>query len=298
MFKYYKNNDLFTINANYEKTNKKLLLKGTNEGISKILNQSKIINDYVIGFQGEINVSTKKDFFTSTISIGQLPLVRGNHIGLYDLNENPTEYCQFSVSNRDHHLLDRIIFQEVSNSGLKKRVKAVLLCDVLCGHTTNYIISKSNTNKWFFLGLINSSLLNYYFKFFNQTNHVPIGEIKETPLPDLELYPNLTHCIGVLANLINRNFQSTIFAAIDALIFNLYFPDHMKERGIDVLEFVEQDINEVMQGRDLDKLSDTEKEQVIEVLHAKWSHPDNEVRNRIKLFAVRSPEILKPILES
>lgn len=298
VFKYYKNNDLFTINANYVKTNKKLLLKGTNEGISKILNQSKIINDYVIGFQGEINVSTKKDFFTSTISIGQLPLVRGNHIGLYDLNENPTEYCQFSVSNRDHHLLDRIIFQEVSNSGLKKRVKAVLLCDVLCGHTTNYIISKSNTNKWFFLGLINSSLLNYYFKFFNQTNHVPIGEIKETPLPDLELYPNLTHCIGVLANLINRNFQSTIFAAIDALIFNLYFPDHMKERGIDVLEFVEQDINEVMQGRDLDKLSDTEKEQVIEVLHAKWSHPDNEVRNRIKLFAVRSPEILKPILES
>ena len=72
----------------------------------------------------------------------------------------------------------------------------------------------------------------------------------------------------------------------------------MKERGIDVLEFVERDINEVMQGREFEKLSDTEKEQVIEALHAKWRHPDNEVRNRIKLFAVRSPEVLKPILES
>lgn len=298
VFKYFKNNELFSISTNNVKTNKKLLLKGTNEGISKIINQSKNIDDYVIGFQGEINVSTKKDFFTSTQSIGQFPLVRGNHISLYELNENPTEYCHFSVSNRDHHLRERIIFQEVSNSGLKKRVKAVLLGDVLCGHTTNYIISKSDTTKWFFLGLINSSLLNYYFKFFNQTNHVPIGEIKEIPIPDLKFYPKLTDCVGVLANLINRNFQSIIFKVIDSLVFNLYFPDHMKERGIDVLEFVERDIAEVMQGREFEKLTDAEKEQVIEALHAKWSHPDNEVRNRIKLFAVRSPEILKPILES
>ena len=85
---------------------------------------------------------------------------------------------------------------------------------------------------------------------------------------------------------------------IDGFFFNLYFPDHMKERGIDILEFVEQDIHEVKQGREFEKLSDTEKKQVIEALHTKWSHPDNEVRNRIKLFAVRSPEILKPILES
>lgn len=46
------------------------------------------------------------------------------------------------------------------------------------------------------------------------------------------------------------------------------------------------------------KLSDAEKKQVIEQLHQTWTDPDNEVRNRIKLFAVRSPEILKPILES
>jgi hypothetical protein len=82
------------------------------------------------------------------------------------------------------------------------------------------------------------------------------------------------------------------------MMINLYFPDHMAARGIDVLEFVERDINEVMQGKAVEKLNDPEQELVIESLHAKWSHPNNEVRNRIKLFAVRSPEILKPILES
>ena len=97
-----------------------------------------------------------------------------------------------------------------------------------------------------------------------------------------------------LKNKISLGFESVI----DGFFFNLYFPDHMKERGIDVLEFVERDLAEVMQGREFEKLTDIEKEQVIKHLYTKWSHPDNEVRNRIKLFAVRSPEILKPILES
>src|SRR5690606_18611235 len=86
--------------------------------------------------------------------------------------------------------------------------------------------------------------------------------------------------------------------AINAIVLNLYFPDHMKERGIDGLEFVERDIEEVMQGRKFEKLSDADKEQVIEQLHAKWSHPDNEVVKRMAMFKEKSPEILKPILES
>lgn len=82
------------------------------------------------------------------------------------------------------------------------------------------------------------------------------------------------------------------------MTINLLILDHMKERGIDVLEYVEQDINEVMQGREFEKLSDAEKEQVIEALHAKWSHPDNEVVKRMAMFKEKSPDILKPILES
>jgi hypothetical protein len=72
----------------------------------------------------------------------------------------------------------------------------------------------------------------------------------------------------------------------------------MQERGVDVLKFVERDVAEVLQGREFEKLSDFEKEKVIEQLHVTWSHPKNEVRKRINLFKERSPEILKPILES
>ena len=82
------------------------------------------------------------------------------------------------------------------------------------------------------------------------------------------------------------------------MTINLLILDHMKERGIDVLEFVEKDIEEVMHGREFSTLSDAEKEQVIEALHAKWSHPDNEVVKRMAMFKEKSPDILKPILES
>lgn len=97
-----------------------------------------------------------------------------------------------------------------------------------------------------------------------------------------------------------ENYKDSIVFenVVDGIVFNLYFPDHMKERGIDVLEFVDRDINEVMKGREFEKLSDTEKEQVIEALHAKWSHPDNEVVKRMAQFKEKSPDILKPILES
>lgn len=95
-----------------------------------------------------------------------------------------------------------------------------------------------------------------------------------------------------------ENDSATFQNLIDGILFEFYFEHHMQERGINVLEFIEHDINEVLKNSEFGKLSDSEKENIIEHLHAKWSHPDNEVRNRIKLFAVRSPEILKPILES
>lgn len=296
-YNYFKNREQYHISVEKVKSNKKLLLKGTTETISRILQYSDAIGDKILGFQGEINVSTKKELFTQSKSEDNLPLIRGNHIGLYELLESPSEYCSFSLSNREHHFIDRIIFQEVSNAGLKKRVKGVLLNRVLCGHTTNYVIPKEIKQKWFFLGLINSSLINYYFKFFNQTNHVPIGEIKDIPIPPLK-HETLISIVGILSKMINKNFNQVIFMIIDALIYYLYFPDHMKEREIDVLEFVERDIEQALQGREFDSLDDGEKEKVIEQLHAIWSDPENEVVKRMAQFKEKSPEILKPILEN
>lgn len=85
---------------------------------------------------------------------------------------------------------------------------------------------------------------------------------------------------------------------INVLVFNLYFSDHMKERKIDVLQFVEKDTDEVMQGKEFDTLSDSQKELVIAELHKRWNDSNSEIVKRMNSFAEKSPEILKPILES
>ena len=129
-----------------------------------------------------------------------------------------------------------------------------------------------------------------------------VKDIKEFPLPKdfqilkAEIWKNM-YWITAFANKEDYSVKD-FFLVIDAICLNLYFPGHMKERGIDVLEFVERDIHEVMQGREFENLNDTEKKQVIEQLHTKWSHPDNEVVKRMGMFKEKSPEILKPILES
>ncbi|MDD4150829.1 MAG: TaqI-like C-terminal specificity domain-containing protein, partial [Bacteroidales bacterium] len=153
------------------------------------------------------------------------------------------------------------------------------------------------------LGIFNSDLLNYiYQKQFKSTkkvfSEIQARSVKDLPIPVIDTITEKA-LYFISSILIYQNSNEKIFATVsNALVNQLYFPDHMQEREIDVLQFVERDIEKVMQGREFEKLSDTEKEQVIEQLHQTWSHPDSEVRNRIKLFAVRSPEILKPIIES
>ena len=85
---------------------------------------------------------------------------------------------------------------------------------------------------------------------------------------------------------------------IDACVFELYYLEHMQEKQIDIFQFLKNDLGEVVQGRNFEQLSDSDKGNIINQLYAKWAHPDNEIRNRIKLFALRSPDILKPILEN
>ena len=71
-----------------------------------------------------------------------------------------------------------------------------------------------------------------------------------------------------------------------------------QDHNIDILQFVEKDLKEVMQDREFDRFADDQKEKVINRLHARWTDPESEIVKRINSFAEKSPDILKPILES
>ena len=154
--------------------------------------------------------------------------------------------------------------------------------------------------------VLNSMLVDYsYKKFYSGGSLGDTGLrfkkefIERIPIPDLPSY-NLfiDNLHDILSYVAKEKYFELFYSISNALVFNLYFPLHMEELGINVLELIKHDMESYIGEREFANLSDKEeKEKVIENLYSLWSDPDNEVRNRIKLFAVRSPLILKPIIE-
>lgn len=259
------------------------------------------------------------------------PEVVGRDLSRYGVRisgDRWVKYGKWLSAPRDpnNFLGKRILVQEIVG-GPERRITAAYFDGELY-HSRDVIPIKVKPNSphpFILLAILNSALLSWYHN--KRSPKAKKGLFPKVLVSDLKKFPIiipseksniqlLIFLVEIILYLNSEKIKKAYFRVIDeiidAVVFNLYFPDHMKERGIDVLELVEQDIGEIMQEYpsipsispqeekiwEFVKLSDTEKEKVIEQLYQTWSHPDNKVRNRIKLFAVRSPEILKPILEN
>lgn len=147
---------------------------------------------------------------------------------------------------------------------------------------------------WWFLKNTGTVLANGYFRFkpdYLNPFHLPMTS-------NWKLLDILSRSLIFLQNTESNNYFNIINKVSNSIVFNLYFPDHMKERKIDVLEFVEKDIEEVMHEKVFEYLDYSQKEKVITTLHKRWSDPNSEIVKRMNNFAKKSPEILKPILEN
>lgn len=147
--------------------------------------------------------------------------------------------------------------------------------------------------------ILNSRVLDFYFNKKMITNPDVFPYIKGIHLKELpiKIDKNYTSTLSFFSKIIQYHKIKLFEIFANSLVFDLYFSEHLKELDIDVLELVKQDISSIIQGRQFEKLSDSEKEKVIEQLHARWSDPKNEVHKRINSFSEKSPDILKPILE-
>ena len=73
------------------------------------------------------------------------------------------------------------------------------------------------------------------------------------------------------------------------MVYELYFEEHMKEVGIDVLQFVTPQ---------LESLQNQAIESQIKSFYEWYQKPENAVRQRLMLIDTRSPDILAVINKS
>lgn len=222
--------------------------------LRKILTFPKIKDiESVEIFQGEVNLTMFKDCLKQS---GGTKLVRGDQIKCYTLVMGGESKPSFLDAERflkkaglsekaKHHQQKRLAFQEVANIALKRRLNGVIIDEgFFLGHTCDYIVSKNEDILKVLLGLFNSSLLNWRFKLTSATNHVSGDEVRQLPVPEIDLSKD------------KAEYKEMIVLVDRMLALNKYLND-MGDKKTDERQRVEEEI----------KKTDTEIDELVYKLY-------------------------------
>ena len=154
---------------------------------------------------------------------------------------------------------------------------------------------------------MNSKLVNYLYKILTQEEGRTFAQVKPANVRKLYI-PKATdeeqNLISLLYdymaylrnpkslpidNSISNQFVGDFFERIiDGCVFELFFKEHMVERGINIIDYL----------HDLIASIDDNIEKAIAKSFDALYKTNNEVRTRLELFVSRSPEYLKTIIQS
>ncbi len=152
---------------------------------------------------------------------------------------------------------------------------------------------------WWFLTNTGTTLANGFFRF--KPDYIKPFPVPQTISSDAE-YVISTLCDYILfiksqntdiSNLVSNKLISDYFERIiDGCIYELYFGEHMREQEINIVDSAMGLIKSISQ------LSfDNEKSETILDTFLTIKKTDNPIRNSLELFALKSPDLLKPIIE-
>jgi hypothetical protein len=171
---------------------------------------------------------------------------------------------------------------------------------------TYFVIKTRRVNQKYLTALLNSKLIAFWLKYKGKMQgfqyQIDKGPLVELPLiqtDDQEIFASIVDYIIFLKGnqelkvnnyVINNHMAQTFEDVINACVYELYFAEHMIEKEIDVLRFVKDLIKPINKDDSIKK-----KIEIINSVYTRLKEPNNEIRNRMLLFATRSENILLPI---
>ncbi|MFZ8074811.1 DNA (cytosine-5-)-methyltransferase [Fusobacterium watanabei] len=235
--------------------------------------------DFIKIYRGELDLTLNK--FSITKNPTKYRLLRGKNIGKYKIIiSNSQEYVETSFVKESPKKVyienTRIGCQQISNINKEKRlVFSEISPNYILGNSCNFIfVDKNNFNISldYLLGLLNSSLYNWYFKLFSSNNHINNYELKELPLPtNKQLINKISHLVFIM-----KNEQSNLCSdKIDNIILN-YFNNKINFNEIDKINFNEKFENDVKLGI-IEKNKKILKNSILNLYHYKLSNLDMDI---------------------
>lgn len=267
------------------------------------------IDRFSIMYNGDLIIYTIRD-----MDINNYPNIKSRLMLFYDKLNNRSESRKgilpwFSLGRSRYEQLftePKIIMRQTSD-----KIRCVYDKD---GYfvLNSILVFKKNTEEYtykFIASALNSKLTNYLYRKLTQEEGRTFAEVKPANVRKLYipkasaaeqnlmsiLYdymaylrnPKMQPIDGVISNQFIGDFFEHI---IDGCVFELFFKEHMKERGIDIIKFLYDTIKPI---EDAQETSET----IASVFNSLYK-TDNEVRTKLNLFVSRSPEYLKNIIQS
>ena len=159
----------------------------------------KVINHKEISlkcYEGELNMTFHKKYFTTDIT--KPKILKGAAIQRYfytlQMSQGEIEYLdekrymkEFGTSDKArHHNHARIAMQGMTGANDKIRiVMSVVPQGYYLANSCNYIFAPNNIDIYALLGLLNSKLINWFFRCFSTNSNVNGYEIDNLPIPNI-----------------------------------------------------------------------------------------------------------------
>lgn len=145
---------------------------------------------YIKNLRGELDLTLNKKYITNSQT--RYRLYRGRNIGYYCLiNGEKTEYVEDAFieksTKKQYTEKIRLVCQQVVNMAKKRRIAFTIVPEgSVLGNSCNFISVLPNSDGvgiYFLLGVLNSSLIDWYFKLTSSNNHINNYEIDDFPIP-------------------------------------------------------------------------------------------------------------------
>lgn len=285
----------------------------SNEKFS-ILKEIKKKSQYHINASaGEIDMTKYKCLF-NTIGLGTR-VITGAQIQRYYITNTPSQGDVIYIDDSCKPLLSskrkaeisqpRIVLQRITGVDSKVRIIATLINgNMYCANSTNYIANDKNLNIKYLLGVLNSSLVNFFIKQTSTNTNITAKVLNSIPIaiPSAKMQEAIVRVVDYIMQikslssdiLIDQYVDNEVMARqfeniIDALVYELYFSDEFKQANISFVDSVLRDF----------QIISVNTENVVHVIldtFTKLRNMDNDIRNNLKYMSIKLESLLAPII--
>jgi hypothetical protein len=170
----------------------------------------------------------------------------------------------------------------------------------MIGDNLRYLcaVLNSKLSEWYFDKITTSSGVGTNMWKKTYVEQIPIPEIPKAEMKPFEILVDYITFIKKYSERIspytpNDHMAANFEELVDACVYELYFKQHMKEKGLTVLK----EVNQLL--KPIDHLDEkTQADKIIKIINAvydDYKSTDNIIRRRIEDFPVKSPDIINVI---